>query len=70
MDKVFVGRQKRQFVPDAEPREHGVDGASLQTAAAAAIAQFRGIDVILSVQREERHGREPLRIHEALNAGR
>ena len=49
-DKVVVGRQQRQFVTNAELREQGVDGANLHTGATAAIAQFRGVNVILPVR--------------------
>ena len=59
-DKVVIGRQQRQFVTNAELREQGVDGADLHTRATAAIAQFRGVDVILPVRSEERQGREPV----------
>ena len=59
-DKVVVGREQRQFVTNAELRKQGVDGANLHTGATAAIAQFRGVDVILPVRSQERQGREPI----------
>ncbi len=49
-NEVFIGRQQCQLVTDAELCEQGVDGADLQTGATATIAQFRGVDVILSVR--------------------
>lgn len=45
---------------ETELGEQGVDGANLHTRAPAAIAQFRGVDVILPVRSQQRQGREPL----------
>lgn len=43
-------------------REQGVDSANLHTGATAAIAQFRGVNVIPPVRSKERQGREPVDI--------
>ena len=47
-------------MPDAKLGEQGVDGADLHAGATAAIAQIRGVDVILPVRCDERQRREPL----------
>jgi len=58
--EIVVGRQQRQFVTNAELREQRVDGANLHAGAAATIAQFCGIDVILPIRSQKREGREPV----------
>ena len=45
---------------NAQLREQRVDCADLQVGAAAAISQFRGVDVILPIRGQERQGRKPL----------
>ena len=58
--KVVVGCQQHELVPDAKLSEQGVDGADLHAGPTAAIAQIRGVDVILPVRCDERQRREPL----------
>ena len=57
-DEIVVGCQQGQAVANAELRDHGIDRADLQAGAAAAIAQFRSIDVILPVRSQQRKRRK------------
>ena len=41
---------------DAKLRQKRVDGADLHDGPATAVAQFRGVDVILPIWNDERHG--------------
>ncbi len=41
---------------DAKLREKRVDGANLHAGPATSVAQFRGVDVILPIRSDERHG--------------
>ena len=47
--KVVVGREQREVVTQAQLRDQGVDGADLHAPAAATVAQFGGVHVILPV---------------------
>ena len=58
--KIVVGRQQRQFVTDAELRNHGVYCADLYTGTTTAIAQLCSVDVILPVGSQERQSRKPV----------
>lgn len=51
--EIIVRGQQRQIVPDAQLRDDAVDGSDLQTGAPRGIAQFGGLDVILSVGKQE-----------------
>ncbi len=57
---VVVGRQQGKLVANAELRKDGIDRANLQTGATTAISQFRRIDVILAVGRQQGQGCETI----------
>jgi hypothetical protein len=51
---VLVGRQQRQRVTHVELSQQGVNRSDLQAGAATSVAQFGGVDMILSVGIEKR----------------
>jgi hypothetical protein len=48
-DKILICRQEYQRMTDAQLGEQGVDGANLQARTRASVAQFSGINVVLSI---------------------
>src|SRR5258706_12949097 len=58
--EIVVSGQQRKLVTNTQLRNDGVDRANLEAGATTAIAQVRGIDVILSGWRQKRQGREPV----------
>jgi hypothetical protein len=58
--KIGIGGQQLQLVTHAELRNHGVNGADLQSGTTTSIAQICGVDVILPVRSQERQGRKPV----------
>jgi len=54
MRKVFVRREQRHFVSNAELRKQCINGADLDSRAAASIAQGRRVNVVIPIRLEER----------------
>jgi hypothetical protein len=59
VDEVVVGRQQRQPMADAKLCQQRIDGAQPHAGAAAAIAQFGGVDMVLPVGVEQRQRGKP-----------
>ena len=58
--EVLVRRKKRQVMPNAKLRQNRIDGANLDSRAAAAIAEGCGLDMVLAIGSEQRQGTEAL----------
>ena len=58
--EVFVGRQHREIVADAELCEQGIDGCDPEPVFAALIAQVGGVHVIATIGNEEGQRAEAL----------
>jgi hypothetical protein len=58
--KIVIGGQQLQLVTHAELRNHGVNGADLQSGTTTSIAQICGVDVILPVRSQDWQGRKPV----------
>jgi hypothetical protein len=50
MNKILVSRQQRQFVADTELGQQSVNGADLHARAAAGVAQFGSVDMVLPIR--------------------
>lgn len=59
-DKIIVGSEEGQIVPNADLSQNRIDGAHLNAPTAAAIPNLGGFDVVLSIGWEKRDGAEPL----------
>lgn len=58
--EVFIGREQRQPVAEAQLRDQRVDSADLSPCTPAAVSQVCGVDMVLPVGNEQRQGRKPL----------
>lgn len=58
--EIAVRRQHREIMAQAELRQERVDGADLRARPTTAIAQLGGLNMVPSVRRDKRQGREPI----------
>lgn len=60
MAEILIGCQHCQVIAQAELRQQRVDRPDLHTFAAALIAQFRRMNVVVAIRHDQRQGGKPL----------
>ena len=60
MDKILVGRKKGQSMTNADLRKQRIYRAGLHAGAAAFIAQFRRVDMVLPIRANKRQCTKPI----------
>ena len=60
MPEVLIAREQFEIVLDTELGEQSINRSNLDSAASAMISKFGGMNVIVAVRHDQRHGRKTL----------